>query len=170
MGEAGLGDRVRREGRPRLHGREIDDVDDDAVPARGKERCGDLRQEEGSLEVHADHPVEVRLTDIGEWHALEERRAVDENIESAEPVARRLDQAEPVLCPRDVGSDGERFAAGGLDVAYRAMCVVGGRVIIHHDPRARPGETQGERASQTMGAARDQGNAAGKVNVHGAAS
>ena len=110
---------------------------------------------EVALEVHPDDVVPLLLAHVDEEPVPQDAGVVDQHVEVAERLDRRLDQALAALPVGHVVTVGDGTAAGGHDlgdhllgrgaaVAAARTAVVGGpATVVHHDGGALGREEQG---------------------------
>ena len=80
-----------------------------------------LHGREVALEVHGDDGVELVLAGVGEHPVADDARVVHQDVETAELLDRRLDQAVGLRPVGDVGPTGHGFAAGSGDLVDDAL-------------------------------------------------
>jgi hypothetical protein len=95
--------------------------------------------------VHREVGGDVLLVDLGRPAPPDDPGVVDEDVDAAEPLDRRLDQGARPLGAGDVGGVVDRRGAVGLDV-------------VDDDARAAGGQQVGIRAPEAAGCAGDDGD------------
>ena len=130
----------------------------DHRPADGLPRLGPLppvgggvaHRSEVALEVDADHGVPLRLGHVREHPVAQDAGVVDEHVQVAEGLHRRVDQALGGVEVGDVVVVGDGLAAGRLDLGHDLLGRRGvgagalGRSaeVVHHDLGALGGEQE----------------------------
>src|SRR4051794_11859940 len=119
--------------------------------------------EERPAQVDRDHPVEVRAGELlGRVRELD-ARVVDEDVEATEALRRLADHAHDIVFAGDVALHEDVAHALLPDSAYAGVYLVlgtgrlvGRREVVDRDVRAVLREADGDRLSDSRGAARDQ--------------
>ncbi len=87
---------------------------------------------EVALEVNGGDGVELLFAGVGEHAVPDDARVVDQNVQPAERVDRRLDETLGLRPVGDVRAAGDGFASGGgdlVDDALRCAAATGGRSV-----------------------------------------
>src|SRR5213079_1198701 len=117
-GDSRLRKRVGNITRPRLRRADVADVHD--VPAvTTQQTSGGLRAEEGAAQVEVEVEVVLRRRGAEERRALEDGRAVDEDVESAEAPGGVAHEPSGLPRVREVGAERDTAHARGLELADR---------------------------------------------------
>jgi hypothetical protein len=104
--------------------------------------------------------VKVILADILDRHEFIDAGVVDEDIEAAVVLDRRVDHALRSRAGGDVAADGDRVAAGrGNRGDHRVRTRLAG-CIVDDDGRAFGGERLGDGGSDALGRSGDDGHLA----------
>ena len=131
-----------------------------AAAAAGDHRAGGrLGGQERRAQVEVEHPVPLGLRVVlgrVERAAGPAADGVDDRVDSAEGLERRVDGGVRVLLARDVGGDRDPVAAGGLERRVGAVAIA----ADHDDPGPDPGERLAQARPDAARAAGDHGDAA----------
>jgi hypothetical protein len=138
-----------------------------------------LRHVEGALEVDVEHRLELLLRHVLERRVAQDARVVDDDVDLAERVERRLHDGLAALRRGHRVVVGHGLAAGGLDLVddlLRCRLGAAGAVgrptqVVHDDEGASLRQLQGVAAAQPATGARDDRNLAVEPEIcHGRAS
>ena len=122
------------------------DVDDAAPAALGDHLLGgDLRAEEGALQVHVHHELVLLLGGVEHRGARLDAGVVDHDVEASEGVDRRIDEHLQVLDLAHVRFDADGLVPQGDDLLLEFVGGVGiGDVVDDHvGPRLGQGQDDG---------------------------
>ena len=110
---------------------------------------------EGAVHVDGEHPAPDLGREVRERSARDDARVVDEDVDGSPLSDERVDGRRDRLRVRDVESDGERFAAVGMD---RRGELAGVAHVDEADHRPRADESARDRGTNPPRRARDQGD------------
>ena len=122
------------------------DVDDCARALPLHRRHDRARAQEGPAQVDAEHLVELLERQLVDRPEVAEPRVVDQHVEPAVALERRLRHDVDGAVVAHVGGDDQRLAAKRFDLAGQGL-EVGDGAGGEGDVRARPGQRQRDAAT-----------------------
>jgi hypothetical protein len=135
------------------------DVDDAPAAALGDHLLGgELRAEEGALEVDRQHLLVLVLRGVEHRGPRLHAGVVDHHVETAEVLDRPVDQPLEVGDLAHVGLDTGRLVAERLDLVLELFSGVLLRHVVDDDVGLAPGERQRDRLADPAVAPGDDGN------------
>ena len=130
------------------------------MPAAGRvlqDRQEDAGAVDDAPEVHVDDPAPVGLGEVGDAPERADARVVDDDVDGAEALHRRVGEGLDAAAVADVGLDGERAEVVGGPVQRRHLDVA------DHELRAGRGQAAGDAQPDARRAAGDHRNLAVQI-------
>ena len=119
---------------------------------------GELRAEEGALEIDLEHLFVLLLGGVQDGRARFDAGVVDQNVEPAECFHGRGDQLSQVVDLADIGFDAHRLIAERRDLFHQRVGRFGMGDIVDDDVGALFRQLQDDRQSNAAVAASDDGD------------
>src|SRR5688572_1619261 len=126
-------------------------------------RGGGLRGQQQAEHVDVEVPVEVFFGDVLQRREPVDTRVVDQDVEPAELLDRRVDNGLRIGLLGDVAANGDRLAAGGGDAGDNGLGALLAGGIVDDDGRAFGGEGRGDGGADALGCAGDEGDFSGEL-------
>ena len=149
-----------------VHRRDVDDPP--AVALLDHLLGGELRAEEGALEVHVQHELVLVLGRVEDRRTRLDARVVDHHVEPAERLDRLVDHLLQVRDLADVGVDADRLVAERGDALLELLGRLLVRDVVDADVRTLFGEREHDRLADPRVAAGDDGGL--PLQAHGPSS
>ena len=139
-----------------MHRRNVDNASGSLL----RNHCarGSLGAEKGSLQVNAQHAIELLFGHIQKRAVYLHACIVDQDIQAVKVLDRLLNEAQRLLILRHVRLDDERFPFHLLDDLQHCLSFLPGMRVVHHDGCPFAGQLKRNAAPNAAVRSRDNRN------------